>query len=299
VQASSLDDIAWGLAYPDLIRGFLPLFRFDRGQALENAWTRDGGVAALLGTWRDDVYAAKRPAIIFNATLVDTGERLLIGTTRIGWESAPGLRNFEDLYPGVDVQVVTAARLSAAFTYVSPAARPDLPGPHYHVVDGGYYDNYGMSTLMQWLDQALEAAPPPSRRVLVIQIRGVPPEADPAPDGAHGWLYQALAPLEAMLRVRTTGQLSHNEDEYARLRQLWAARGVEIANAVFQFCGKEPPLSWHLTGREKTAIEDEWRREIESGTGWPVVRAFLAGEPVLQAANGKPCRPPSSVVSRQ
>src|SRR5205823_5102490 len=160
-------------------------------------------------------------------------------------------RNFEDLYPTSDVQIVTAARLSASFTYVSPAARPDLDGPQFHVVDGGYYDNYGMTTLMQWLQQALEESGAPPKRILVVQIRGTPPDPPDRPDAWHGWFYQAWAPLEAMLQVRTTGQLSHNEEEFRRLQQQWASRGVEIDNAVFQFCGARPPLSWHLSGHDK------------------------------------------------
>jgi hypothetical protein len=279
-EASSLDDVAWGAAYPDLVRLVLPVFRVDRGQALEWAWTRDGGVAAPLSRWRDDVYALNRPAVILNATIVDTGERLLIGSARVGWDATLGLRNFEDVYPGTDVQVVTAARLSASFPFISPAARADLAGRQYHVVDGSYYDNFGTTTLMQWLEQALEDARPLPKRVLVLQIRAAPPDSRAAPDNSHGWFYQAWAPLEAMLDVRTTGQLSHNEEDFQRLQALWASRGVEIDNAVFQFCGERPPLSWHLTGRDKDAIESAWTQELETGGAWQVVRAFLAGSPV-------------------
>jgi hypothetical protein len=221
--------------------------------------------------------------------MVDTGERLLIGSARVGWDSTLGLRNFEDLYSGSDIQVVTAARLSASFPYVLPAARADRSGPQYHVVDGGYYDNYGMTTLMQWLEQALEDADPLPARVLVVQIRASPPSNDTTPDSWHGWFYQAWAPLEAMLDVRATGQLSHNQEEFRRLQALWGRRGVEIDNAVFQFCGNRPPLSWHLTEREKQTIAAEWSREMHSGGGWQVVRAFLANAAVPSNPNWTPC----------
>ncbi len=36
-------------------------------------------VGGLLADWREEVWSASRPANIFNATLVDTGERLLLG----------------------------------------------------------------------------------------------------------------------------------------------------------------------------------------------------------------------------
>jgi hypothetical protein len=146
-----------------------------------------------------------------------------------------------------------------------------------------------MTTLMQWLEQALEDADPKPTRVLILQIRAAPPESETKPDSWHGWFYQAWAPFEAMLDVRTTGQLSHNEEDLQRLQQQWAARGVEIDNAVFQFCGGRPPLSWHLTGREKDAIANEWSRELQTGGGWQVVRAFLAGTAVPSEPAWTPC----------
>src|SRR5262249_54560555 len=153
-EAPSLDDVAWGAVYPDLIRLVFPLpLRADRGQAIEWAWTRNADVDRNLAEWRTDVWHDNRPANIFNATIAETGDRLLMGTTRVGgkhawWRPAAGLRNFEDLYPDRDIRVVTAARLSASFTYVSPAARGD-GAPAYHIVDGGYHDNYGMTTLTE------------------------------------------------------------------------------------------------------------------------------------------------------
>jgi hypothetical protein len=181
--------------------------------------------------------------------------------------------------------------LSASFTYVSPAARADLPGAQFHIVDGGYYDNYGMSTLMEWLHQALEDSDPRPKRVLVIQIRGASTASNPQPDGTHGWFYQAWAPLETMLTVRTTGQLSHNEEDFERLQQLWAGRGVEIDNAVFEFCGNAPPLSWHLSGRDKQGIDEQWRRQLAmTGGAWDVVKAFLRDAAVAPQPAWQPCR---------
>ncbi|HKO90053.1 MAG TPA: hypothetical protein VJU61_02810, partial [Polyangiaceae bacterium] len=59
--------------------------------------------------------------------------------TRSGFELARLLPEAFGAFP-----VRTAARLSAAFPYVSPAAV--LPTqPRRRVVDAGYYDNYGVS----------------------------------------------------------------------------------------------------------------------------------------------------------
>jgi hypothetical protein len=281
-DASSLDEVAWGLTYPDFWRAFFPLpFRgaqIDRGQALEWAWAaHDPTVTASLAAWRLDVASGNRPANIFNATIVDTGQPLLIGTTRVGWGDDAGLKNFEDMYPDFNIQAVTAARLSATFTYAAPAVRSDRPGPDFHLVDGGYYDNYGMASAMAWIESGAHDSGV-VRHILLIRIHDSPPDGDRVPDGWHGTFYQAWAPLEAVLNVRTTGQRSHNDNELSLLtNKLCALEGVRLETATFEFSGTNAPLSWHLTGRDKNNLDAEWRAQSMSGAVG-TVRRFLRTE---------------------
>jgi hypothetical protein len=72
-----------------------------------------------------------------------------------------------------DISVLTATRLSAAFPYVAPAARADVDGPGVHIVDGGYYDNYGTSSLVEWLDYKLSDGSG-IQNVLIVLIHGAP-----------------------------------------------------------------------------------------------------------------------------
>ncbi len=309
-EASSLDDVAWGLTYPDAIATFFPPVRSvfgDRGQALEWAWTRHLEAVPLLADWRSEVWSDERPANIFNATLVDTGERLLMGTSRVGWREARGLRNFEEVYTDQDIQVVTAARLGASFTYVSPATRTAAARRRYHVVDGGYYDDYGMTTLTEWLDEALEGVGGTFPRVLVVQIRSDPGYQSDGVDLWHGPFYQAWAPAETLLNVRSTGQISHNDEEFARLQRLWKDRHVEIDNVVFRFCGEHPPLSWHLTGTEKDAITADWKKQVDGERAeLRAVEDFLRGLPLRGVSEDKPydiplkpCVPPAPSIWRR
>src|SRR5439155_13797592 len=111
--------------------------------------------------------------VVFNATFVETGERLLLSTTDFKSPRAPGDttttgwqvfgRSDHQKEISRDVSVVTAARLSATFPFVTPAARifqGNVFGNAHHVVDGGYYDNYGVATLIEWLDQAMKSSTP-------------------------------------------------------------------------------------------------------------------------------------------
>ncbi|HZS27521.1 MAG TPA: hypothetical protein VFB76_09845, partial [Candidatus Angelobacter sp.] len=132
-QASSLREAAWGLAYPDLFRTIFPVFAkktLDRGWALEQAWKRCWpGASHRLGDWTTELEKGNMPAVIFNSTTADSGQRFLLTNFRAPAQlpapkgDAPELTSapsFNNLYPGYDVDAVTAARLSATFTYVTP-----------------------------------------------------------------------------------------------------------------------------------------------------------------------------------
>jgi uncharacterized protein YqcC (DUF446 family) len=167
----------------------------------------------------------------------------------------------------LDVAVVTAARLSATFPYVTPASRSNAPGPQPHIVDGGYYDNYGMSTLVEWLDEALAdtaIAKSQVKSVLVLQIHGAPVQTDQR-EGRHaknrGWFYQAIAPLVTLTAVRSAGQIAHNDIELELLQKKWFETGVPIHSVTFEFSDPNAPLSWHLTPRQQAAIANIWLNE--------------------------------------
>ncbi len=234
-QCSSLQAVAWGLAYPDALRAVFPwvynwfpsLDRFDRGWALERAFERnlhDGacfydvvdlqaavpdpsslGLNALaMLPWTlpagVDQSDPRRnfPAFTFNTTVVETGDRFLLSNYSAFVES----RGREQILPAAsflgvygrealvhppipnragyaDISLTTAARLSASFTYVSPATR--LPfemsqgkGENaYHFVDGGYYDNDGTNSVIEFLKSAKDALPKNGKvlPVLLIEIR--------------------------------------------------------------------------------------------------------------------------------
>jgi hypothetical protein len=277
---SSIDEVAWGLGWPDFLRALFPwlfgvFIKIGRGRALERAWCINSASGTSsrsdldqpLSGWNRKVGQGEIPAVVMNATISETGERLLLATTEFGAQS-PASRARVDARElhrvngqDFDVSVATAARLSASFPYVTPAARSDGPGPQPHVVDGGYYDNYGMATMVEWLDEALTGAGGAVKNVLVLQIHGAPVDASPKEkrhESTHGWFYQAIAPLATLGAVRTAGQLAHNEIELELLRQKWAASGVTIDSVTFEFSNPNAPLSWHLTPQEFDAISAEW-----------------------------------------
>jgi len=293
-MASSLDDVAWGLSTPDLLRIVFPVWndRFlDRGWALETAWESRAGLGeVMLSSWAENARQGRQPPVIFNSTVVEVGQPLVFSTTKYPGEGSDQILTLAQVASGAnDIQVGTAARLSASFPYVSPAARPALNDgkPAMHMVDGGYYDNFGMFSLMGWLEEALEGRPAnaPPIRVLVMEILPFPDAASP-PVPERGWSYQLWAPAEAVLNVRTSAQRARNDDQYLFFARSWNERkdrGVRIERLIVQFpkqtdalCrDNQPPLSWRLREEQKECIERAWRAVGPAAASR--VKSFLEG----------------------
>lgn len=279
-EAPSLEDVAWGLAYPDFWRIFFPYIKSDKGQlldrgaALEQAWSnRGGGRHQTMNAWREGVEDGWRPAVIFNATQVETGEPLLLATT----DMPPQIPTFKTSAPDSDIPVVTAARLASTFPYVSPATKAASGSPPYHVVDGGYYDNYGLYSLLEWLNEALTSSSPgKTPDILIIQIHSFPSGARPEAKN-RGWFYQTWAPLETLVSVRTTAQLVRDNDALTNFIALWSARGFRISQATFEFQGTDAPLSWSMNAKQIQDVKDDWKTQINDpkNENWLTVNCFF------------------------
>ncbi|MEO6787616.1 MAG: hypothetical protein ABI318_15925 [Chthoniobacteraceae bacterium] len=264
-EDTSLGQAVWGMAYPDARRAWVPLFigndYLDRAERMELKWAANGAQhmgqfgkalkTVSLTDWQKDVAQGIRPATIFNGTIVETGERICFSTAPVrsyfegqrefvSVPPADGSGDEAEIYPGADLRVTTAARLSATFPLISSASRPllalhmhdpkgllmpphelwkHIPGGNglLHVVDGGYYENTGLGSLAQWLDDGLsELAKHPERKwprsILILQIEAFPEvdagdQSDPQAQDAsgRGTIFQIASPLEALYNVRSAG----------------------------------------------------------------------------------------------
>jgi hypothetical protein len=241
--------------------------------------------------------------VIFSATSVESGDPLLFSNTQAG-NGVRGqgrrLPRFHQLYGGrLKVNVVTAARLSATFPFVSPAARPALRvcdpdepercAPDYHLVDGGYYDVSGVISLLDWLDDGLSdpALTELPQGLLILRIRPFAERiaSDPGPSGwqrarslARGWFFQNTAPVEGLYAMRGAAQQRNSLQHLQAFRQTWSdqaavaatrgseARPIRVSVVDITFPSfppgngcKEPPLSWRLNQQEESCLDDAWR----------------------------------------
>lgn len=258
---------AWGLVYPDLVRTIAPAAvprRADRGWAMEQAWRRAfDGADPTLGDWRKGVREGWRPATAFGVTVVESGERAVLATY-----DSPVLST--DVTEGRDLAVLTAARLSASFPYVTPVARADAGGrTGYHVADGGYWDNYGTVEAIEWLRAARKEIG--TRPVLIIEIRSSPARIPPAPED-RAWTFALTGPLRALYEVRLDAQHARNDTELALLEDGWG--DGSLTRVRFSLADDLAPLTWNLGALDVRRIERAWTRD-HNAASLDRVRQFL------------------------
>lgn len=214
---SALEATGWGMAFPDLVRLAIPVLPndllVDRGWAVEQVWRNElqriakGRQADW--TLRELVPLIQNhelPVPVFNATLVESGQRFLLSPVKFLATDGPNVRQprmryeaeeFLGLYEKSDVRVSTAVRLSATFSYIAPICRPlqgenRLPGDR--LGDGGYSDDEGIVTAVQAMSDLIdryEDTPSDRRpfdRILLVRIQAFPdPQAGlPTPADVAG-----------------------------------------------------------------------------------------------------------------
>ena len=276
---SSLSAVGWGLLYPDLART-VPVFgsvvgsrvglqTIDRGWALENAWISGWKTPLNMSDWRADVAEGRRPAVIFNTTASENGKRVVIASADVASSKAVSFM----VDAGVDIPAATAARLSASFPYVSPQSRASdgKNSTRVHLADGGYYDNSGILSALEWITAAKE--PLKGYRVVLLLIDATPDPEDPT--RSWSWQRQLIGPLGTLLKVRSSSQ-----NDRDALESEWVKNGIggipiESVPFTYQttescegkgqksiFSSIQPdqssPLSWHLNHCQLKNVENAW-----------------------------------------
>jgi hypothetical protein len=322
---SELQAVAWGLTYADFLRSWRPfrgslfngeLDTYDRGWALQQAFWRNRqsekcGDTNLSpeenqeNTLGDLAWSGKHvPAFAFNTTVAETGDRFLSANYVL-----PKQKNSEgEITPAdsflrvyqKDLALSSAARLSANFPYVAPMPRVSLTGSHFHFGDGGYFDNDGTSTAMEFLFYALnpEGKPPAASpnqnktplRVLLVEIRDSGnPAADGWPDDlAHqrpckdwGPAGQLVGPLETFYNANHVSVTLRNRRELLFLEGALKDQ-AEVKRIVFDYRGDKKrvqALSWHLTSAQLKEIHEELEKHdarAQAAVDW--YRAALQGK---------------------
>ena len=330
---SSLSAVGYGLVFHEFLGvvtgGLLThLLGGDRGTRLENALrehAHDRSNVHLVDLIAQ-IRAGRLAAPILNTTVMENGRRVMITPLDLAGPAqrstglvpdaagdqvrSPRSQTLDEyLSPSedklADISLWTAARLSATFPYVTPAAHSSLTvgevTTRHHLLDGGYYDNYGVASLLDWLEPVLAARLQERegfafKRLLVVQLRAQPAQ-DPVTTAPISALTAAfVGPLLGVLNIRDGAALTRNETELHRFLAGWQNRlagEVQIATVVFQpHDDLENPLSWQLTSRQLELLRGRWPANVAQ---LPNIReplacmqAFLAGQSAPSACKCVP-----------
>ena len=251
-SGSALESIAYGMITDDLYGAFLPvLSRRDRGQRLEDSLgfrLPKYQKGLTMGSWGDIAVEGRMPIVIFNSTDAATGRRILFDTiptprrlSSVGLKSRP--INYRELMAvtkegAFDVKPATAARTSATFPYISPFTRPKNASPLGEAVaicDGGYADNEGIVTAVNWVEFLLKKWAQPLKpgekksfdRILILRIEPnatVDANKPASQTGLAAWLRWLSGPIETIVNVRSASQ-----SERGNLETDLAALYLEVA----------------------------------------------------------------------
>lgn len=242
-KLSCLEPIFFAATFHDL----LPLTPYDRGTAIERFWdftlrTGERGSPSL-SDWGIQARSGQMPVMVFNATDVKSGRRVLLGSTAIrndshethGHGSNEHTCAFDLRQNDLDMNVATAVRLSASFPYVTPISRPVRGDegqevmPSVRIGDGAYADNDGIMTALESVSQLIDRfskLPPSERpfdRILLINIDNYGtsanhPEIKESGGQIEALSYATIGPLLGLSNVRGASQAERGRLEVGLLQ---------------------------------------------------------------------------------
>jgi hypothetical protein len=233
-----------------------------------------------------------QPAFTMNTTTVEGGDRFLSADYQVPFEpptpppsqkiTPPAAESFLEVYGGAqfsvgkrtgftDLPLATGAQLSATFPYVSSAATiPAMGGmAGSHFVDGGYYDNDGTGSAIEFLRWALDHEPSgsPIVTVVLIEIRNSPDTVS-ASQCCKAWQHscakpwnlmnQILAPLHAFYNAGHDSVTGRNRAALDLLEEAYPTRlkliRIVIDDKESQSLVDTDPLNWSLTPAQRFEI---------------------------------------------
>jgi hypothetical protein len=267
----------------DGVQRFIPFRLFtDRGQALESAWVRAyaehiGGESfegPLAATAHAREAGTPLTALFLNTTIVDSGMRLIQHPfSRLGpIAEYPGAVDGADWLPR-ELPTFAAALNSARFTFVSPAGTVLRRGDDDRVrvlgqvVDGGYFENSGTTTIEALIRQfhATVREAVPVRVIHISNDPAVPPFApdendvcpDPLPPPDPMPVFgEARAPVIALLATRDARATYARQALVDRIHALPDARLWH-----YRLCKghRDIPLGWTIGAMTTAEMERQLR----------------------------------------
>lgn len=318
-----LSPLVAGLLFPNFLQAFLPVSvpALDRSvfleraleqaveESLRHAETKGGGsppLANLLTRPYVDHWSPQgsSPALIFNTTEVDTGERRLISPFVFG--ESKGLRflpiwsaDTREADAPLDIALSTAAVLSARFPWITPAGtftpneRAGQKPTAVRLVDGAFFENSGVSTALDVIE-GMTAAARKHGLADTIKIHLIVLNRDFELTSGSAGLREAIDPLRALLNASSARGPTTISSAYDTLSRLDRERpGVLMSKINLEDLGYRAPLGWRLSTislyliRAQNGQRGKCQGEVPAGSSRSAFNAACVFDKIARELEGE------------
>lgn len=265
-----LSPVLASFLFTDAFQRFLPvpIPAFDRARYLEWSW-EDGWSKnfstptnpfsdGLQKMWDNN---SMLPNLFLNSTHTESGRRSV--ASNISWNEDEWRTNNVSLLIGKDMPLSTSALLSARFPILTPGAKIIDSKENYWgtLVDGGYYDNYGVATASDIYYDIRKVYKPSELKIVVLMIlNGDSVPENPKPIKG---IYEIRTVPTTFLKARTV----RPEKSLISLTEILTANGDKVITVKLDRNKKENlPLGWCLSYKamdimDKQINSTRWRQQ--------------------------------------
>lgn len=257
---------AW-LVYTDMLQKFIPLpiYAFDRARVLEYSWERswqkDGSVNGDFS--KGFVSQFNRhphmPMYLFNATHAENGSRILISNVKT---DSSVFHDSQDLFDVIqkDIPLSTAVSISSRFPFLTPPARIFNPKNQLfgNVVDGGYFENSGATTILELYIKLREIAYSQGFNIdfKVVLVKNA--MSHERKDPIRG-MAEFLSPVTAFANVwYKSGSFGVISGE----RFLMRGNDKMVTVSLNRTTDENIPLGWYLSQRARNVIDNQVNKSV-------------------------------------
>jgi hypothetical protein len=258
--------------FPDALQRFLPfpVLKFDRAAILEKTWEKSWSESCedhpdvFKNGYLQNNFAGtdnQGPLLFLNATHIETGKRVLISPVKFGNNQ---FYETTDLFSilNKDIPLSTATLISARFPYLTPAGLilDEQNKKWGHLGDGGYYENLGISTLLEVYTRLRTISDVKNIPIKVsfVFIRNTKDFSKTEPLQS---MYEMMAPIEAYLNVwYKSGGYNMN-----MIKNISLKSNDKILNfALPRFENDIIPLGWSLSKQATDFIDSQVENVVEA-----------------------------------
>ena len=255
LESDLLAPVTSALIFTDLLQKFIPfpIRQLDRARVLEKSFEESLPDKELWKQGFLEKYTGMdEPVILLNATHVESGKRAVISNVDLGPMNDFQVIDFFDVQPN-DIRVSTAMGISSRFPFITPPAliKTGDQKPWGNLVDGGYYENLGMQTM---LDLYTIIQPLAEKMEIPIRFKFIAIRNTKALKSAKA----VLGMTETFSPALTFSHIwSNNSNEVLQYgEQVIRANGDELYQFALQREDHENiPLGWYLSPDARRRIE--------------------------------------------